>query len=187
MPAPTKRCFIRASSADKPGAMSPQQSIVLAMASFGLTLLFTVLIGLLGGLLMAARSGWERCLGHWERLRSESEARALKLLKGWLSPAQLSAYEDRRYFEVVGCDSGTVYRIHHGTQANIDQLDALGQPVCRWCFVPRGGLVAGDVMLAQKIALETYESSALGVANRFTVMGNPRPTIRSNQPLILPH
>jgi hypothetical protein len=167
--------------------MSPQQSIVLATASFALTLLFTVLIGLLGSLLMAARSAWERYLGHWERLRSESEARALKLLKGWLSPAQLSAYEDHRYFEVVGCDSGTVYRIHHGTQANIDQLDALGQPVCRWCFVPRGGLVAGDVMLAQKIALETYESSALAVANRFTAMGNPRPTIRSNQPLILPH
>jgi hypothetical protein len=167
--------------------MSPQQSIVLATASFALTLLFTVLIGLLGSLLMAARSAWERCLGHWERLRSESEARALKLLKGWLSPAQLSAYEDRRYFEVVGCDSGTAYRIHHGTQANIEQLDAHGQPVCRWCFVPQGGLVAGDVMLAQKIALETYESSALRVANRLTVMGSPRPTIGSNQLWSLPH
>jgi len=42
-------------------------------------------------------------------------------------------------------------------------------------------------MLAQKIALETYESSALGVANRLTVMGNPRPTIGSNQLWILPH
>jgi hypothetical protein len=172
--------------------MFPQQSIVLAMASFALTLLFTAMVGVLGGLLMAARSGPEGCLGHWyarewERLRPENEVRALKLLKDWLSPAQLSAYEGYRYFDVVGCDSGTAYRIHHGTQANIEQLDAHGQPVCRWCFVPEGGLVAGDVMLAQKIALETYESGALGVANRLTVMGNPRPTIGSNRFWILPH
>jgi hypothetical protein len=156
-----------------------QQSIVLAMASFALTSLFTVLLGLLSGLL-AARSDRQGS-------RPESEARALKLLKDWLSPAQLLTYEDHKYFDVIGCDSGTAYRIHHGTQANIEQLDALGQTVCRWCFVPEGGLVAGDVVLAQKIALETYESSALGVANRLTVMGNPRPTIRSNQLLILPH
>jgi hypothetical protein len=38
-----------------------------------------------------------------------------------------------------------------------------------WCFVPEGGLVAGDVMLAQKIALETNERAALAVANRFAV------------------
>jgi hypothetical protein len=158
--------------------MSAQQSIVLAMASFALTLLFTALVGLLSGLLMA-QSGRQGC-------RLESEARALKLLKDWLSPAQLLTYEDHKYFEVIGCDSGAAYRIHQGTQANIEQIDTLGQPVCRWCFVPKGGLVAGDVMLAQKIALETYESSALAVANRFTVMGNPRPTIRSNL-LILPH
>jgi hypothetical protein len=178
MPAPTKRCFIRASSAVKMGAMSPQQSIVLPMASFGLTLLFTALVGLLSGLLMA-QSGRQGC-------RLESEARALKLLKDWLSPAQLLTYEDHKYFDVVGCDSGAAYRIHHGTQANIEQIDAHGRPVCRWCFVPKGGLVAGDVMLAQKIALETYESSALRVANRFTVMGNPRPTNGSSQLCILP-
>jgi hypothetical protein len=176
MPAPKKRCFIRASSAVKPGAMSPQHSIVLAMASFALTLLFTALVGLLSGLLMArsARQGrlcpWYA--SEWEWLRPESEARALKLLKDWLSPAQLYAYEGRRYFDVIGSDSGTAYRIHHGTQANIEQLDAHGQPVCRWCFVPEGGLVAGDVMLAQKIALETYESGALGVANRLTIMSH---------------
>jgi hypothetical protein len=41
-------------------------------------------------------------------------------------------------------------------------------PVTGWCFVPRGPLVAGDVMLAQKIALETDESGALAVAKNFT-------------------
>jgi hypothetical protein len=33
--------------------------------------------------------------------------------------------------------------------------------------VPTGHLVAGDVMLAQKIALETNEFGALAVANTF--------------------
>ena len=35
------------------------------------------------------------------------------------------------------------------------------------CFVPSGGLVAGDVMLVQKIALETNEQTTLAVANPF--------------------
>jgi hypothetical protein len=34
------------------------------------------------------------------------------------------------------------------------------------CFAPVGPLVKGDVMLAQKIALETDEQSALAAANR---------------------
>jgi len=33
------------------------------------------------------------------------------------------------------------------------------------CFAPVGPLVRGDVMLAQKIALETNDHSALAVAN----------------------
>jgi hypothetical protein len=32
--------------------------------------------------------------------------------------------------------------------------------------MPEGSLAAGDVMLAKKIALETYEYRALAVANR---------------------
>jgi len=67
--------------------------------------------------------------------------------------------------DVVGSDTGTHYRIHHGTQTNIEELSH-GQRVCRWCFVPEGNLVAGDVMLAQKIALETNEQAALAVAHR---------------------
>ena len=37
-----------------------------------------------------------------------------------------------------------------------------------WCFVPNIYLVAGDVMLAQKIALETDELGALAVAKEFS-------------------
>jgi hypothetical protein len=107
----------------------------------------------------------------WDgQLQLRSEASASKLLKEWLSPAQLSAYEAHRYFDVVGCDTGTIYRIHQGTQGNIEQLDGSEKAVCKWCFVPQGKLAVGDVMLAQKIALETSEAGALGVANRLAIL-----------------
>jgi hypothetical protein len=99
-----------------------------------------------------------------------SSTRGLMLLKQWLSPAQLRSYEQYRYFEVIGSDSGTIYRIHHGQQANVEQLDNLGQVICAWCFVPEGNLVAGDVMLAQKIALETDERAAIAIAVRFATL-----------------
>jgi hypothetical protein len=34
------------------------------------------------------------------------------------------------------------------------------------CFGPQGDLAVGDVVLAQKIALETMELEALAIANR---------------------
>ncbi len=57
------------------------------------------------------------------------------------------------------------------TGLNIHELDGAGRPRVGWCFAPKGHLVAGDVMLAQKIALETDERGALAVANRFGVAG----------------
>jgi hypothetical protein len=99
---------------------------------------------------------------------AETEARSLRLLKEWLSEAQLRCYEEHGYFEVVGCDSRSVYRIHRARQMNVTQLDRSGKPICGWCFLPDGNLAAGDVMLAQKVALETDERGALAVANRFS-------------------
>ena len=40
--------------------------------------------------------------------------------------------------------------------------------MCVLCFAPEGGLVVGDVMLAQKLALELFESDTLKVANRLS-------------------
>jgi hypothetical protein len=106
---------------------------------------------------------WYRELGH----ENDSEARGLRLLREWLSPEQLAQYDTHRYFDVIGCHSGKRYRIRHGTATNIHELDDAGDPTTGWCFVPRDYLVAGDVMLAQKIALETNERSALAVARNF--------------------
>jgi hypothetical protein len=47
-------------------------------------------------------------------------------------------------------------------------MDGAANPTMGWCFVPKGYLVPGDVMLAQKIALERDELAALAVANRIS-------------------
>jgi hypothetical protein len=130
----------------------------LALGSYCLALICLAVIGtlLLSALVsVAVRPGFLL-----------ARARALTLLEEWLSPEQRACYERFRYFDVVGSDTGTHYRIHYGTQTNIEELSHAGQRVCRWCFVPEGNLVAGDVMLAQKIALETNERGALAVAHR---------------------
>lgn len=98
---------------------------------------------------------------------TETEARAVRLLKEWLSAQQLAQFNANRYFDVIGYHTAKRYRIRYGTAGNIYELDCAGRPQSVLCFVPNSSLVAGDVMLAQKIALETDEWSALAVAKRF--------------------
>ena len=94
------------------------------------------------------------------------EERGVNLLREWLSPEQRAQFDTKRYFDVIGCDSGKRYRIHYGETTNVHEIGDDDLPSVGWCFMPVGSLVAGDVMLAQKIALETYEYGALAVANR---------------------
>ena len=105
------------------------------------------------------------------------EARGRRLLREWLSPDQRAQFDNKDYFEVVGCDSRRRYRIYNRmtlrNMTNIYEIDDAGRPIVGWCFLPAGQLVAADIMLAQKIALETNEHNALAVANGFP----PRPDI----------
>jgi hypothetical protein len=100
--------------------------------------------------------------------------RGLRLLRSWLSTEQLAQFDAHRYFDVVGNQSGKRYRIHFGVSVNIHELDRSGDPTIGWCFAPKGALVPGDVMLAQKIALETDEYWALAIANRVPVSVTPQ-------------
>jgi hypothetical protein len=118
--------------------------------------------------LLGACSRWARAFRDWYQRPSTRERRGRKLLREWLSPEQLAQYDAHNYFEVKGCHTGKRYRIRHGIGTNVYELDDAGQPRTGWCFVPKDHLVAGDIMLAQKIALETDERGALAVANNFT-------------------
>ena len=117
--------------------------------------------------LLAACLHLARDFREWYLRPSISEQRGLKLLREWLSQEQLAQYDAHRYFEVIGCHTGKRYRIYHG--------NGITHRARRCCPAENGlvlrasdPLVAGDVMLAQKIALETDERGALAVANNFT-------------------
>ena len=109
---------------------------------------------------------WGRYLARPPPWSGKAEQKALDLLKQWLSSVQLAQYERTGHFEVTGCHSGKRYCIRRGRQMNIYELDQNGVQIAVWCFGPEGCLPVGDIMLAQKIALETDEHAALAVANR---------------------
>jgi hypothetical protein len=92
------------------------------------------------------------------------ERRGEELLREWLTPSQARQYLSHNSFDVVGCDTGRRYRIHRGRVMNIAELDTRGNVARQWCVVPQGALAIGDIMLAQKIALERREIEALTIA-----------------------
>jgi hypothetical protein len=113
------------------------------------------------------RFGAVRQLYRIVRNSNSPEARGRRLLRRWLSAVQLAQFDARNFFDVIGCHTAKRYRIYYANVANVVELDKVGRPIMRYCFIPKGALVPGDVMLAQKIALETDELAALAVANRF--------------------
>jgi|GEM_PF-865563 len=112
----------------------------------------------------------------WDRWKAyeKIEARGIALMSAWLSAEQRAQFEKYRRFDVIGSDSGKRYRICYGTSTNVYEMDGCDRVVLGWCFRPVGCLVAGDVMLAQKIALETNERATLMVAHRFPSSLPPR-------------
>jgi hypothetical protein len=91
----------------------------------------------------------------------QAEAKGQQLLLDQLTPAQRLQYLSKGYFDVVGSTTGKRYRIYRGTQQNVREVLATGRAGGGKCFMPRGGLVSGDCMLAQKIALENCEEEVL--------------------------
>ena len=114
-------------------------------------------LGLLTGLAICARGREDR---------GRAEEKGIALLRSWLTPEQAKQWDSHKRFDVSGSDTGTRYRVKYGAAMNIDELNSEGKVVAQWCFAPHGDLVVGDVMLAQKIALETMELEALRRANR---------------------
>jgi hypothetical protein len=107
----------------------------------------------------------------WPRDRKAAEDQAMHLLIGNLSTKQREQYRTLGYFEVLGGDSGRRYRIRRGYQLNIEELDEKGRRIRMWCFLPEGRIPVADIMLAQKMALELFESDALRVAHRSPMGG----------------
>jgi hypothetical protein len=127
-------------------------------------LLLTLLSLLTIGLMIASMAGARSPRPH--ELRRQAEEKGLALLNSWLTGEQAAQWMSRREFEVVGSDTGTRYRITMKSGGmNVHELDVTGRTVMRWCFGPAGLAVSGDILLAQKIALETMEDQARAIAN----------------------
>jgi hypothetical protein len=107
------------------------------------------------------------------------ERRGVALLLANLTPRQRRQYVRDRYFDVIGGASATRYRLWHCFQQNVEELDQDGRRRWIWCFHPRETLVVGDVLLAQKTALELFEPEAIRVAHCYSnFSANAGPTSR---------
>jgi hypothetical protein len=94
-----------------------------------------------------------------------AQGQSLRLLVRNLTPTQRHQLARHDYFEVIGGESGMRYRIRYGPALNVETLDENGRRQHMLCFAPQGCLPVGDIMLAQKIALELFEADAIKTAN----------------------
>ena len=99
-----------------------------------------------------------------ERKMTAARERSFTLLKEWLSPKQRADFEEYQMFCVIGERTGCRYVITSGYSNNVCRMDESGNSDARLCFGPRG-VPLGDILLAQKLTLETDEEEALRVAN----------------------
>jgi hypothetical protein len=86
-------------------------------------------------------------------------AKARDLLERALTPEQRRDLFAKGYFYVKGKRFN--YRIREGHSGNVDALDSRGCVISRFCAHPLGRVPVYDVMLAQKLWIETDESMFL--------------------------
>ena len=107
-----------------------------------------------------------------ERQRREAERvaaqeRAEQLLRDQLTIEQAAQLVQGNYFEVIS-ESGKRYQVTRGIQGNVFAYDG-ARRVGRYCIHPDTDVPVGDVMLAQKLMLETCEREFLRIANHTPV------------------
>ena len=76
------------------------------------------------------------------------QERSFRLLLLNLSAAQRKQWTRYNYFDVIGGDTGTCYRIRQGRVLNVTELNGSGGGQRLLCFEPVGRLPLGDVMLS---------------------------------------
>lgn len=102
------------------------------------------------------------------KLRIEADSRADRLLHESLSPKQREELALKGYFEVtVHSKDGDLrtYRIRRGYAGNVTQVIE-GRPVRSFCIHPKENIPYADVMLAQKLYLESMEDAFVRIANQ---------------------
>jgi len=100
---------------------------------------------------------------------------AEKLLLSYLTDEQKQLYEKERFFIVHARQYR--YRIWRSKLINIEQIGRDGYVMHRLCAGPEGDLPVGDVMLAQKLMLESDETAFLQTARRHGSWGATMPAL----------
>jgi hypothetical protein len=95
----------------------------------------------------------------------ETHKRSLELLRAWLTPVQLASFERTGSFEVTGGSSGHRYLLRSQYSFGVEPLEGQLRGSLL-CVVPRNAPALGDILLAQKIGLETSERATLAKANK---------------------
>lgn len=90
--------------------------------------------------------------------------RAMALLHSCLNDEQRDMLRTRKKFRIVS-NLLNIFEIRLFKTHNIYKLDLNGQAVENWCVLPKGDLALGDVLLAQKVWLETDEADTAKYAN----------------------
>lgn len=109
-------------------------------------------------------AAWRKMNEEKERERKSAQKLALQLLKEVLTRTQLEAFEKNKCIP-VDAPSGTKYVIERGVAGNVYSIKD-GKRMERLCIHPADSEIPiEDVMLAQKLLLETDEEEFRRIAN----------------------
>jgi hypothetical protein len=99
--------------------------------------------------------------------QAEFDARALKLLLTFLSPDQQAELRASRHFH-VRAKNGALFRIDAKPHQNIFMIEN-GKEVTQYCVVSKSSIPVYDLMLAQKLMLESNFEEFTRLANSWDV------------------
>jgi hypothetical protein len=112
-----------------------------------------------------AREEAVRARAEEDRKQREADKRAEELLVKNLDKEQRKQFEKEGKFKVVLHD-GKFFEIYKGWSGNVRELSKDGKPIARLCIHPQERVPLADLMLAQKLMLETNRELFEKTANR---------------------
>ncbi len=108
---------------------------------------------------------WEAKARKEQAEREAAEKRAEELLIRCLDAEQRKQFRKEKKFKVIGGD-GATFELGYTRSGNAREFDADGKPIARFCIHPREDVPIPDVLLAQKLMLETDPASFRKIANK---------------------
>ena len=100
----------------------------------------------------------------------EADRRAEELLVAHLDKEQRKQYRTEKKFKVVGGD-GALFEIGSAWSSNVREMTPDGKHIARFCIHPRESVPIPDLLLAQKLMLETDPAEFRKIANRTALAG----------------